>query len=135
MAGLSCLSHAFKTSDEETVQRWLENPYHQYFCGEEYFCHELPIDPSSLSRFLGRIGEKGCELLLSVMVQAGLTSGAVRPAAAGQEQALQPARARGGMHRQRQGAQEVRVWGQGECGGEQPRQLYRGHAGRARQSL
>ena len=76
MAGLSYLSHAFNTSDEETVRRWLENPYHQYFCGEEYFCHELPIDPSSLSRFRKRIGEKGCKLILQVTVQAGLVSGA-----------------------------------------------------------
>ena len=44
-------------------RRWLENPYHQYFCGEEYFCHELPIDPSSLSRWRGRIGEQGSELI------------------------------------------------------------------------
>ena len=78
MVGLSYLSHAFKTSDEETVRRWLENPYHQYFCGEEYFCHELPIDPSSLCRFRKRIGEEGCELILQVTVQAGLVSGAVK---------------------------------------------------------
>ena len=39
MAGLSYLSHAFKTSDEENVRRWLENPYHQYFCGEDFFHH------------------------------------------------------------------------------------------------
>ncbi|MGI6656148.1 MAG: transposase [Desulfobulbus sp.] len=78
MAGLSYLSHAFNTSDEETVRRWVENPYHQYFCGEEYFCHELPIDPSSLSRFRKRIGEEGCELILQVTLQAGLVSGAVK---------------------------------------------------------
>ncbi len=41
-------------------------------------CHELPIDPSSLCRFPGRIGEKGCELILQVTVQAGLISGAVK---------------------------------------------------------
>jgi len=62
MAGLCYLSHAFKTSDEETVRRWLENPYHQYFCKQKYFCHELPIDPSSLSRFRKRIGEKDSPL-------------------------------------------------------------------------
>ncbi len=78
MVGLSYLSHAFNTSDEETVRRWLENPYHQYFCGEEYFCHELPIDPSSLSRWRGRIGEQGSELILQVTVQAGLVSGAIK---------------------------------------------------------
>ena len=69
MAGFSCLTHAFKTSDEATVRRWLENPYHQYFCGEEYFCHELPIDPSLLCRFRKRIGEKSSELILQVTVQ------------------------------------------------------------------
>lgn len=78
MVGLSYLSHAFNTSDEETVRRWLENPYHQYFCGEEYFCHELPIDPSSLSRWRGRIGEQGSELILQVTVQAGLASGSIK---------------------------------------------------------
>jgi transposase, IS5 family len=75
--GLTYLSHAFNTSDEETVCRWVGNPYHQYFCGEEYFRHELPIDPSSLSRWRKWIGEQGSELILKLTVQAGLTSGAV----------------------------------------------------------
>ncbi len=80
LVGLTYLSHAFNTSDEETVRRWVENPYHQYFCGEEYFQHELPIDPSSLSRWRKRIGEEGSELILKLTVQAGLVSGAVAPA-------------------------------------------------------
>lgn len=79
MVGLLYLSHAFHTSDEETVRRWVENPYHQYFCGEEYFRHEAPIDPSSLSRFRKRIGEGGCELILALTVKAGLASKAVAP--------------------------------------------------------
>ena len=56
MVGLTYLEHAFGFSDEEVVARWVENPYWQYFCGEEYFQHELPIDPSSLSRWRKRIG-------------------------------------------------------------------------------
>jgi IS5 family transposase len=80
MVGLTYLSHAFNISDEETVRRWVENPYHQYFCGEEYFRHELPIDPSSLSRWRKRIGEQGSELILKLTVEAGLASGAVAPA-------------------------------------------------------
>ena len=80
LVGLTYLSHAFNTSDEETVRRWVENPYHQYFCGEEYFRHALPIDPSSLSRWRKRIGENGSELILKLTVQAGLASGAVAPA-------------------------------------------------------
>ncbi|MGI6638782.1 MAG: transposase [Desulfobulbus sp.] len=71
MAGLCYPSHAFKTSNEATVRCWLENPYHQYFCGQEYFCHELPIDPSSLCRFRKRINEKGSKLILQVTVQVG----------------------------------------------------------------
>ncbi|NLZ17288.1 MAG: hypothetical protein GX087_06095 [Desulfobulbaceae bacterium] len=50
MMGLSYLSHAFNTSDGETVWRWLENPYHQHFCGGRvFFCHELAIDPRKVA--------------------------------------------------------------------------------------
>lgn len=78
MVGLTYLEHAFGFSDEEVVARWVENPYWQYFCGEEYFQHELPIDPSSLSRWRKRIGEEGAEFVLAATVRAGLTSKAVR---------------------------------------------------------
>ncbi|WP_310600258.1 transposase [Desulfobulbus sp.] len=74
--GLTYLSHAFNTSDEETVGG---KSLHQYFCGEEHFRHELPIDPSSLSRWRKRIGEQGSELILKLTVPAGLASGAVAP--------------------------------------------------------
>ena len=54
------------------VARWVENPYWQHFCGEEYFRHTLPIDPSQMTRFRHRIGEEGCEFMLGLTVQAGL---------------------------------------------------------------
>ncbi len=79
MVGLEYLKQIHNVSDEQVVRRWVENPYWQYFCGEIYFQHELPIDPSSLSRFRRRIGETGCEQLLSESIQAGVTSGAVKP--------------------------------------------------------
>ena len=72
MAGLLYLKATFKLSDEDVVRRWVENPYWQYFCGERHFRHELPIHPTSLTRFRKRIGEEGCELLLSQTVDAGL---------------------------------------------------------------
>jgi len=78
MAGLTYLGHAFGISDEEVVRRWVENPYWQFFCGEEYFRHDFPIDPSSLSRWRKRIGEKGSELILKITLSVGLRSGAVR---------------------------------------------------------
>ena len=72
MVGLHYLKHAYDRSDEEVVMDWVENPYWQYFCGEEYFQHRLPIDPSQMTRFRKRIGEEGCELMLKETVAAGL---------------------------------------------------------------
>lgn len=58
MAGLAILKHTFNLSDEELCARWVENPYFQYFCGEEFFLHELPFDRSSLTRWRQRMGEE-----------------------------------------------------------------------------
>lgn len=75
---LSCLGHVYGLSDAEVVARWVENPYWQYFCGETYFQHQFPIDPSSMTRWRQRIGEKGCELILAETLRTGLRSGAVK---------------------------------------------------------
>jgi hypothetical protein len=45
IAGLHYLKHTYALSDEQVVQRWSENPYWHYFCGETYFQHELPLNP------------------------------------------------------------------------------------------
>ena len=34
MAGLAILKHMHDLSDEALSDRWLENPYYQYFCGK-----------------------------------------------------------------------------------------------------
>lgn len=70
MASLLYLKHVYALSDEDTVERWSENPYWQHFCGERYFQHELPCDPSSLVRWRQRIGEAGCEWLLAQSIEA-----------------------------------------------------------------
>lgn len=72
LVGLQYLKHAFDMSDEEVVRRWVENRYWQYFCGEEYFQHRLPLNGSQLSRFRERIGEAGCELMLKLTVATGI---------------------------------------------------------------
>ena len=79
MVGLQYLKHAFGLSDEVVVKTWVENPYWQYFCGEEYFQHELPIDPSQMTRFRTRLGESGCEQLLKLTIAAGVATQAVKP--------------------------------------------------------
>jgi len=60
------------------VARWVENPYWQYFCGETYFQHQLPIDPSSMTRWRQRIEEKGCELILAETLRPAFAGGAVK---------------------------------------------------------
>jgi transposase, IS5 family len=37
MAGLLYLKHTYSLSDEALLERWVENPYWQAFCGMEYF--------------------------------------------------------------------------------------------------
>jgi transposase, IS5 family len=80
MVGLHYLKHAYGLSDEVIVRSWVENPYWQYFCGEEYFQHQLPIDPSQMTRFRTRLGPTGCEQLLKLTIAAGLATQAVKPA-------------------------------------------------------
>jgi IS5 family transposase len=48
MVGLHYLKHAFNESDE-TVERWVENQYWQYFCGEEHSTTRCPSTPARCS--------------------------------------------------------------------------------------
>ncbi|HEX7340477.1 MAG TPA: IS5 family transposase [Rhodanobacteraceae bacterium] len=68
--GLLYLKHAYNLSDEAVCQRWLENPYFQYFCGEVVFQTRLPCDNSSLTRYRKRLGEEGVEELLAQTIAA-----------------------------------------------------------------
>ncbi len=65
MVGLTYLKYLNDLSDEATVAQFLESGYWQYFCGFEYFQHELPCDSSSLTRWRKRLGEDGAEKLLT----------------------------------------------------------------------
>lgn len=72
VVGLFYLKATFNVSDEVLVSRWIENPYWQYFCGEQYLQHELPINPSSMSRWRKRLGDRGVEKLLEETIALGL---------------------------------------------------------------
>jgi IS5 family transposase len=78
VAGLLYLQHANDASDEAVVATWLENLYWQFFTGEEYLQTELPIDPSSLTRWRKRIGEEGVETLLRVTIDAARAAGLIK---------------------------------------------------------
>ena len=73
--GLHYLKHTFDESDESVLYRFLENPYWQYFCGYEYFQHNLPIDPSSMTRFRKRVGWQKLEHLLKGLLSTAIKEG------------------------------------------------------------
>ena len=79
MAGLSILKYTFDLSDEELCDRWVENPYFQYFCGEEFFLHELPFDRSSLTRWRQRMGAERVAALLQESLSVAVRTGAMAP--------------------------------------------------------
>jgi transposase, IS5 family len=78
VAGLLMLQHMAGVSDEQAIAIWRENPYWQYFCGYDYFQWDFPINPSSLSRWRKRLGEKGMSKIMEVVLKAGLEVGAVK---------------------------------------------------------
>lgn len=79
MAGLAILKFTFDLSDEELCARWIENPYFQFFCGEEFFLHELPFDRSSMTRWRQRMGEERVAALLQESLSVAMRTGAMAP--------------------------------------------------------
>ena len=79
IAGLHYLKHLHDLSDEQVVKGWAENPYWQYFCGEEYFQHTMPVHPTTMTKWRNRLGKSGSEKLLIETIKAGLKSKTIKP--------------------------------------------------------
>ena len=77
VAGLFILKHMHNLSDEMLCDRWVENPYFQYFCGEVVFRHEAPFDRSSLTRWRQRLGEEQIAALLQESLSVAHRTGAI----------------------------------------------------------
>ena len=79
MAGLAILKHTYNLSDEVLCELWIENPYYQYFCGEEFFQHQLPLDRSSMTNWRQRMGEERLQALLQESLAVATKTGAMKP--------------------------------------------------------
>jgi IS5 family transposase len=77
VAGLFILKHMENLSDEVLCARWVENPYYQYFCGELSFCHRLPFDRSSMTRWRQRLGEEHLVALIQESLSVAHKLGAL----------------------------------------------------------
>ena len=79
MAGLAILKHTYNLSDEAVCALWIENPYYQLFCGEEFFQHQLPLDRSSMTNWRNRMGEERLRALLQESLAVATSTGAMKP--------------------------------------------------------
>lgn len=78
MVGLHYLKYLFDESDESVVEKFVENPYWQHFCGRLYFEHELPCHPTSLVKWRRRLGASGVEKLLTETLSTAKREQALR---------------------------------------------------------
>src|SRR3954462_2736834 len=77
MIGLLLLKHIYGLSDEGVCERWVHDPYFQFFTGEEFFRHAFPHERSDLSHWRKRLGDK-LELLLAESLRVAHGAGALR---------------------------------------------------------
>ena len=77
MIGLLLLKHIYGLSDEGVCERWVHDPYFQFFTGEEFFQHDFPHERSDLSHWRKRLGDR-LELLLAESLRVAHEAGALR---------------------------------------------------------
>jgi IS5 family transposase len=77
MVGLLLLKQVYRLSDEAVCERWVYDPYFQYFTGAEFFAHEFPHERSGISHWRKRIGAK-LDALLAESLRVAHATGALR---------------------------------------------------------
>ncbi|HBA60344.1 MAG TPA: hypothetical protein DCZ92_05935 [Elusimicrobia bacterium] len=86
VCGLLAVKQLKGLSDEDTVAEFMESPYLQAFCGQEYFALEDVINPGILSERRKRLGAEflallDAELLAAIKANKDLKFHVARPAA------------------------------------------------------
>ncbi len=76
MLGMFLLKHTYGLSDEQVWDRWVFDPYFQYFTGEEFFQHDLPHERSGMSHWRKRIGDR-LDILLQESLRLAEDTGAL----------------------------------------------------------
>src|SRR5882757_8924102 len=73
MIGLLLLKHIYGLSDEGVCERWVHDPYSQFFTSEEFFQHER----SDQTTWRKRLGDR-LELLLAKRLRVANEAGSLR---------------------------------------------------------
>jgi IS5 family transposase len=77
MVGLALLKQTYGLSDEQVCDRWVYDPYFQYFTGAEFFAHEFPHERSGISHWRKRLGKK-LDVLLAESLRVAHATGAIK---------------------------------------------------------
>ncbi len=77
MIGMFLLKHTYGLSDEQVWDRWVQDPYFQYFTGEEFFQHEPRHERSGMSHWRKRIGDR-LDILLAESLRIAQATGALK---------------------------------------------------------
>jgi len=78
MIGIMMLQQIYNESDELVVEKWIENPYWQFFCGFDYLQWKKPINPTSLVYWRKRLGKDGLEKILKATVKTALKTKTIK---------------------------------------------------------
>jgi len=70
VGGLLIVKQLKNLSDEETIAEFIENPYIQAFCGQEYFTIESVVSPWILSERRARLGRDFLQMLEEKLKEA-----------------------------------------------------------------
>jgi IS5 family transposase len=77
MIGLHILKYMYNLSDEGVCERWVYDPYFQFFCGEIYFQHKLDMERSSMTHWRKRVGDKFLENIVQESLHSAFRLGAL----------------------------------------------------------
>ncbi|MCK5364831.1 MAG: IS5 family transposase, partial [Gammaproteobacteria bacterium] len=77
MIGILLLKQIYGLSDEGVWERWVHDPYFQYFTGETFFQHAIPHERSGLSHWRSRLGDR-LEVLLAESLRVAHSTGALK---------------------------------------------------------
>lgn len=78
MVGLLLLKHMHDLSDEAVCERWVCDPYFQYFTGEEFFQHVFPHERSGMTHWRQRVGPDFLAKLVQESLRIAHGEGALR---------------------------------------------------------
>ncbi|MFO8165173.1 MAG: transposase [Desulfatiglandales bacterium] len=68
IVSLLIVKQLYNLSDESMVDRWIENPYFQFFSGETVFQWSFPCHSTDLVYFRKRIAEQGVQKIFQVSI-------------------------------------------------------------------